>query len=187
MAIKLSVAVRNARLDAVETAIGTGAILKIRTGSAPANAATSDTGTVLATINLASDWMAAASAGSKAMSGLPVSDSAADATGFAGHFRIYASDGVTCHWQGTVGQTWTASTVYALGQQVINDSGKVYKCTTAGTSASSGGPTGTGSGITDGTAVWQYVDTVDMILDNTSLVAGQQFSVTSATFTDGNA
>lgn len=102
MAIQFSTAVRNAMLDAIETAIGASAILKIRTGAAPANPAAADSGTVLATINLASDWAAAASAGAKAFSGLPVSDASADAGGVAGHFRIYASDGTTCHYQGTV-------------------------------------------------------------------------------------
>lgn len=101
MALQYSVAVRNAKLDAVETAIGVSAILKILTGAPPANCAATDTGTVLATLNLPSDWMAAASAGSKAKSGT-WEDTSADATGTAGHFRLFASDGTTCHAQGTV-------------------------------------------------------------------------------------
>ena len=40
MAVQLSVAVRNAMLDAIETAIGTSAVLKIRTGAPPASVAT---------------------------------------------------------------------------------------------------------------------------------------------------
>ena len=101
MAIKMSVAVRNARLDAIETAIGTSAVLKIRTGSAPANITDADSGTVLATVNLPSDWMAAAASGAKAKSGT-WEDTSADATGTAAHFRLYASDGTTQHMQGTV-------------------------------------------------------------------------------------
>ena len=66
MAVQLSIAARNARLDAIETTIGASAVLKIRTGAQPATCATADSGTVLATINLPADWMAAASAGSKA-------------------------------------------------------------------------------------------------------------------------
>lgn len=50
---------------------------------------------------------------------------------------------------------WAASTAYAVGAQVTNGA-NVYTCTTAGTSASSGGPTGTGSSITDGTCVWAF-------------------------------
>ena len=101
MALQYSVSVRNAELDALETAIGANAIMKIRTGAAPATVATAERGTVLATISLGSDWMAAASGGSKAKSGT-WQDASADATGTAGHFRIYASDGTTAHIQGTV-------------------------------------------------------------------------------------
>lgn len=104
MGLQFSTTVRNAELDAIETAIGTTPILKIRTGSAPADCATADSGTVLATITLPSDWMAAASSGSKAKSGT-WSDSSADATGTAAHFRIYDSGGTTCHMQGTVTAT----------------------------------------------------------------------------------
>ncbi len=136
MAVQFSVAVRNARLDAIETAIGTSAVLKIRTGAAPANCAASDSGTVLATINLGSDWASAASGGSKSWSGVPVSDLSADGTGTAEHFRLYASDGTTCHEQGTV--------------------------------------TATGGGG-------------DITVDSTAFTAGQQFDITSWTWTDGNA
>ena len=104
MALQLSVAVRNARLDAIESTIGASAILKIRTGAAPADCAAADSGTVLATLSLPADWMAAASSGSKAKSGT-WSDASADATGTAGHFRIYASDGTTCGMQGTITAT----------------------------------------------------------------------------------
>lgn len=101
MAFQYSVAVRNARLDAFETTVGASAILKIRTGSAPANCAAADAGTVLATLDLPADWMSAASSGTKAKSGTWETLSA-DATGVAGHFRIYASDGTTCHAQGVI-------------------------------------------------------------------------------------
>jgi len=104
MAIQLSTAARNALLDAIEVAIGTSAVLKIRSGSAPANVAAADAGTVLATLNLPSDWWAAAASGAKAKSGT-WEDTSADATGTAAHFRIYASDGTTAHLQGTVTAT----------------------------------------------------------------------------------
>lgn len=104
MAIQLSTAVRNARLDAIESTIGTSAVLKIRTGAAPADCGTADSGTVLATLSLPSDWMAAASSGAKAKSGT-WADASADATGTAAHFRVYASDGTTCGLQGTVTAT----------------------------------------------------------------------------------
>lgn len=121
MAIQLSTTVRNARLDAIETAVGVSAILKIRTGAAPANCGTADSGTVLATLTLPSDWMAAASSGSKAKTGT-WEDLSADATGTAAHFRLYASDGTTCHMQGTVtatgggGDMTVDNTSFASGQ-----------------------------------------------------------------------
>ena len=121
MALQLSVAVRNAMLDAIETAIGTAAVMKIRTGAPPATVATADGGTVLATLSLPSDWLAAASSGSKAKSGT-WEDSSADAAGTAAHFRIYASDGTTAHMQGTVtatgggGDLVVDNAVFAAGQ-----------------------------------------------------------------------
>lgn len=121
MTLQYSVAVRNAKLDAVETAIGASAVLKIRTGAPPASVATADSGSVLATLALPADWMAAASGGTKAMAGT-WQDTSADAAGVAGHFRIYATDGVTAHAQGTVtatgggGDMTVDNTNFAAGQ-----------------------------------------------------------------------
>jgi|GEM_PF-5311822 len=50
---------------------------------------------------------------------------------------------------------WVASHAYASGDVVLNG-GNCYQCTGAGTSAGSGGPTGTGSTITDNTCTWSY-------------------------------
>lgn len=102
MAYQFSTAARNAWLDAIETTVGVSPTLEIRTGAAPANCAAAATGTVLATMTLPSDWMAAAASGSKALSGT-WQDASADAAGTAGHFRINA--GATCHIQGTVTAT----------------------------------------------------------------------------------
>lgn len=101
MAIQLSVAVRNARLDAIETTIGTTAVLKLRTGAQPATCATADSGTVVGTLTLPSDWLAAAASGTKAKSGT-WQDTSADAAGTVGHFRIYDSGGTVCGIQGSV-------------------------------------------------------------------------------------
>lgn len=135
MALQLSTTVRNARLDTIESTIGVSAVMKIRTGAAPANCGAADSGTVVATLNLPSDWMAAASGGAKALSGT-WTDASADATGTAAHFRIYESTATTCHIQGTV--------------------------------------TATGGGG-------------DLTVDSTSFTAGQAFTVTAFTLTDGNA
>ena len=50
---------------------------------------------------------------------------------------------------------WTHTTAYLVDARVKN-AGNIYTCTTAGTSAGSGGPTGTGLTIADGSAVWAY-------------------------------
>jgi len=110
MAVQLSVAARNARLDTIETTIGASPVLKIFTGSPPVNCADPDSGTVLATISLPSDWMAAASGGSKAKSGT-WEDLSADNSGTAGHFRVYDNGVTTCHIQGTVGTSGADMTV----------------------------------------------------------------------------
>jgi hypothetical protein len=125
---------RNARANVIESTISTTPILTIRTGAAPANCAAANSGTVLATVNCPSDWLAAASGGAVAINNGPWQDLTADATGTAAHFRIHDSGGTVCHIQGTVG---TAAT--------------------------------------------------DMIVDNTSFNAGQQFNITSFTITEGNA
>lgn len=134
MAIQLAVSTRNARLDAIEADIGVSAVLKMRSGAAPADCATADSGTVGATLTLPSDWLSAASAGSKAKLGT-WQDLSADNTAVMAHFRIYDSTGTTCKLQGTV--------------------------------------TVTGGGG-------------DMTVDNTSFAAGQAYTVTAFTLTDGN-
>ena len=106
MAIQYSTTVNNAKLDAIESTIGASAILKIRSGAAPADCGSADSGTVLATVSLPADWMAAAASASKAKSGT-WSDASADASGTAAHFRVYDSGGTTCHIQGTVGTSGT--------------------------------------------------------------------------------
>lgn len=103
MALQLSDAVRNARLDAFTTVTGASAIMRIRTGAAPANVAAADSGTVVATITLPATWMNAASGGTKTLAGTWTLASA-DATGTAAHFRIYTSGG-TAELQGTVTAT----------------------------------------------------------------------------------
>jgi len=50
---------------------------------------------------------------------------------------------------------WVATTPYVAGNRVVNG-GNVYVCTSPGTSAGSGGPSGTGSGIIDGGVIWSF-------------------------------
>ena len=100
MAVQLSTTVRNARLDQIESTVGTTPYLDIRTGAQPANCASADSGTELEHMALPSDWMAAAASGQKAKNG--TWSGTADATGTAAHFRIKDSTDTTCHLQGSV-------------------------------------------------------------------------------------
>ena len=138
MAIQFNVATRNARLDTIESTNGTSCSLEIRSGTKPGTCATATSGgAVLATINLPSDWMAAAASGAKAIAGT-WEDLSADSTGTASFFRIYNSQSTknetTCFLQGDVAA-----------------------------SAS------------------------DMNVSSVSFTAGQSFSITAFTLTDGNA
>lgn len=51
---------------------------------------------------------------------------------------------------------WAGTTGYVVGNRVKNNS-RIYECASPGTSAGSGGPTGTATGIPDGTCSWNYL------------------------------
>jgi hypothetical protein len=184
--MQASTAARNGALDAIETAIGASPVLRILTGTIPADCSTAQSGTVLAEPTVPADAFAAASGGSKAGNSFPWTDSSANATGKAGYVRMYASNGTTCHLQGLAGQTWLASTAYTVGDQV-NNGGNCYICDTSGTSAGSGGPTGTGSNITDGTTQWDYLGVAFATLDNVNIAVTQEVNVTAFTISIGGA
>ncbi|RAP39423.1 hypothetical protein BYZ73_20635 [Rhodovulum viride] len=121
MAFQFSTAARNAALDAIETATGSGPTLELRSGAAPADCGAADTGTLLASMTLPGDWLAAAANGTKAMLGT-WQDSAAAAAGTVGHFRV--RQGAACHIQGSVtatgggGDMTLDNPALASGQQV---------------------------------------------------------------------
>lgn len=122
--LQFSDAVNNAQLDAIETQIGASAVLEVRTGSLPANCAAARTGTVLVTMTLPSDWMSNAATHVKAKAGT-WQDTSADASGTAGYFTIYASDGTTVGMQGDItataggGAMTIASTSITATQPVV--------------------------------------------------------------------
>ena len=122
MTLQLSVTVRNAMADAFESSInGAGdAVLEIRSGVA-ANCAAADAGTLLGTIDVPADWLAAASGGAKVLAGTWTTTAAA--VGTAAQFRIKV--GSTCHAQGTVTATGgggdltlNSVSISAVGQQI---------------------------------------------------------------------
>jgi hypothetical protein len=100
MTFQFSVAVRNARLDAVETQIGASAVLKVFSGAEPVDCAAADPAGLLATLTLDADWMNAAAGGSKTKLG--TWSNAASGTGTAASWRLYANDGTTCGAQGNI-------------------------------------------------------------------------------------
>jgi hypothetical protein len=51
---------------------------------------------------------------------------------------------------------WQASHSYASAGAFVSNNANTYVLTAAGTSASAGGPSGTGTGITDGTCTWNF-------------------------------
>lgn len=102
MPMQFSDATVNGSLDAIETAIGASPTLEIRSGVKPANNAAVDTGTLLATLTLPADFLAAAAARAKAKAGTwtATGGAGAGAGTAAGHFRI--KQGVTSHIQGSI-------------------------------------------------------------------------------------
>lgn len=99
MTVQISVACRNDMLEAWQKRIGSSAVLKIRTGSAPLNTLAPDTGDVLASIDLPDGWMKEANNGQKVNSEWKNTKTVMD--GIPGHYRIYDAKG-ECHEQGSV-------------------------------------------------------------------------------------
>jgi hypothetical protein len=199
MALQLSTTVRNAQLDTWETTISTSPQLRIYTGSPPADCATAASGTLLATITLPSDWMAAASGGSKAKSG--TWSVAAGASGTAGYYRIYDSTGTTCHEQGTVSLSVAIAT-----SALTAANGNVL--TFASTTGVSVGMNVSGTGVVAGSTVVALTGTTvtlsltstagvssatsitfggEATLDNTSIASSQTVTITTFTRTIPNA
>lgn len=184
---------RNNWLDSIETTIGTAPVLRILTGTVPATVATAQTGTLLVSMNLPSDWLGAASGGSKSLLGT-WSGSAA-ATGTAGYFRILNTAGTTAYIQGTCGAmtmiptsaataatdsvlTFTSTSGVVVGQRVsgTGSPADTYVIDTTATQVFLS--QASAAGVANATTVtFQY----DMTLDNTSINSGQTVTVTAFT------
>lgn len=101
MAERINTAARNRQADSVGDDFNSGT-LKMYTGSQPASGDDAPTGTLLVTINLPADAMAAAASGVAAKSGTWSGVAVADGT--AGWFRI-ANSGATRNYDGSVTAT----------------------------------------------------------------------------------
>ncbi len=103
MALQYSSNIYLGRLDLVESTTGASPKLRIFSGSAPANCAAADSGTLLAELTLPSDWMNAASGTTKTLLGSWTGTASAGSAATPTHFRIWNSGATVCHIQGTAG------------------------------------------------------------------------------------
>jgi stage V sporulation protein SpoVS len=102
MALKYSTTLRNAQLDAITTAVGTSGILRIYSGSRPANVAAAISGTLLAECVCNASAFAAAASGGVLTANAISNDSSANNSGTASHYRLFRSDGTTAVIDGDV-------------------------------------------------------------------------------------
>lgn len=89
-------------LDAITVLLNTGGYIELRTGVPPATCESTDTGTLLGTLNLSATAFAGATDGTDKATAVANSisdDTSADADGTIEHFRAKNSGG-TCHIQG---------------------------------------------------------------------------------------
>lgn len=100
MALAYSTTLRNAMLDAITTAAGNAALLRIYDGTRPATGGSATT--LLAELTCGTPFAASASSGVLTLGSI-TQDSSANATGTATWFRIVKSDGTTHVLDGNVG------------------------------------------------------------------------------------
>jgi hypothetical protein len=93
MALAYSVAIRNARLDAVATAVGGSGLLRFYDSARPATGGTATT--LLAELTCNATFAPSASGGTLTLNAI-TSDSAANATGTATWFRVVTFGGTFC-------------------------------------------------------------------------------------------
>ena len=101
--LRFTTALRNAMGDAITTYAGASCILRLYSGTQPANANTALSGnTVLAELTCNATFAPAASGGVVTLNSI-TNDSSANATGTATFFRLFRSDGTTVICDGEVG------------------------------------------------------------------------------------
>jgi hypothetical protein len=144
--------------------------------------------------------MSPASGGLKSLLGT-WSDPSADASGAPGHYRLYASDGVTCHLQGTCGVAVNLSTnsPTAANGNVLNfpaTPGVVVGMNVSGAGIPAGatvlavGATtvtlshASSAGVASSAAI---TFAPDITLDAATINAGQSFSITAYSWTEPHA
>jgi hypothetical protein len=203
MPLTYSEAVANARLDQVETTIGAAAVLRLYSGTVPANVGTALSGqTLLAQGTLPSDYLSAASARQKVRAGTwtLTGQAGAGAGTAATFFRVLDNAGTTAHIQGTVTAqvALTTNALTAANGNVLNfasTTGVQIGMNVSGT----GVPVGSTVVATTGTTVTLSNTSTagvasgasitfggDMVLDNNSIANAQSVNVSTFTLTAGN-
>ena len=179
-----SVTLRNNRLSAINATLGNSGVLKLWAGAYPPNCAAVDPATLLLSVALPSLPFSVAFGVATLTAALSVNGSG---TGYACCYRLYDGSG-NCHMQGYASQAWVPLTTYVAWQQVSNING-TFLCAIGGVSASTGtGPSGSGSGITDGSCTWTALSlTADLIMATTYVAAGVGVSISNLTITAANA
>ena len=126
------------------------------------------------------------------LAGFPRSDVSADASGIARAARIRTSANadviidMTVGLNSAVAPAWAVSTVVATGAKRANGA-NIYNATVGGTTAASGGPTGTGGSIVDNTVTWAWycIANAEVQLDSIDLAITQTVTINSVAFTHG--
>lgn len=173
MTTQLSTSGRNAMADAFEAHVTTAPDLEIRSGAAPANCATADSGTLLGLGTLPSDWLGAAASGAKALAGAwsYTGQSGAAAGTAPGHFRLKKSG--VCHLQGTCGPAVALTT---NGATAANGNVLAF----ANTSGVLVGHNVSGTGIVPGTTVVAVTGTTVTLSHTTLVGVGSGVAITFA-------
>lgn len=197
--IQYSSAIYLARLDQVEVSAGASAKLLLFSGSMPANCAAADTGTLLATLTLPSDWMNAASGTTKTLLGSWTGTASGGAGATPTHFRIKDNAGTTCHLQGTSGinvsintsastsangnvLTFTSTTGAAVGQNVSGTGVPVGTTVIAVTGTTVTMSNSSTAGVSSGATITFGYD----LPVNGTITSGQTVTVSSFTLTAAN-
>lgn len=106
LSTKIGTSARNAAADAIVDLIDAGipnGYIQVRTGAAPTNPGDVNSGTLLATLVFGATAFGSAASG-VATANTITSDSSADASGDAGHFRAFDGNDV-CIFQGSAGNS----------------------------------------------------------------------------------
>jgi hypothetical protein len=197
MTIQYSLTHRTNAMSTLNTDIGINAVIKIFTGTMPANCGTADSGTLLATF--AGNAVGFGTAASQVLTASAVAPVSASGTGTAGYFRIYPSAATSTNAvvQGICVQNAVIST-----SALTAANGNVLTFTA--TTGVANGMSISGTGVPAGTTVVAFTGTTvtmsqtstagvasaasitfsgDMVLTNTSINSGQTCNFNSLTVT----